>query len=87
MEPVTESLFSVMVPVLSVAKISIPPKSSIAERRLTTTPRRARLRAPREREKVMTTGRASGMTETARAIEKRVVSRNESMPLRARLVT
>ncbi|KKU41935.1 MAG: hypothetical protein UX56_C0014G0017 [Candidatus Azambacteria bacterium GW2011_GWD2_46_48] len=65
----TVSLFSVKVPVLSEQSTSMLPKSSMAERRLTTTLFFARRKAPRDKEKVVTTGSASGMTLTAKAIE------------------
>ena len=51
-------------------RTSILPKSSIADSRLTTTLFFASLKAPRDRENVVTSGSASGITVTARAIEK-----------------
>ena len=69
----TESLFSVIVPVLSVASTSIDPKSSMAESRLGTTCFFASTSAPRDSEIVVTRGSASGIAETVRAI---VNSRN-----------
>ncbi len=71
---VTVSLFSVMVPVLSVARISMPPKSSMADRRLTTTLCLARRRAPRDKQKVITRGSASGIAAVAKAMEKIIMS-------------
>ena len=70
-EMILESIILAMVrvPVLSVHKTSMPPKSSIADSRLTTTFFLARCSAPRVSEKVETTGRASGITATASAIE------------------
>ncbi len=66
----TVSLFSVIVPVLSVQRISILPRSSIADNLLTTTLCFASRNAPLENENVVTTGKASGITLIARAIAK-----------------
>ncbi len=59
-----------MVPVLSVQSRFTDPKSWTADSRLTITSFWAKRRAPREREKVSTRGRASGITDTARAMAK-----------------
>ena len=64
-------LFCVNVPVLSLQRISIDPKSSMADNLLTITCLFASLRAPIESEKVVTTGNASGITLTASATAKR----------------
>ena len=59
-----------IVPVLSVHKSSIAPKSCTEESRFTITCFSAKRSAPRESEKVITSGNASGITETASAIAK-----------------
>lgn len=58
--------FSVIVPVLSEHRISIPAIPSIAESLLTIASFRARTTAPTARETVRTAGKAVGMTATMR---------------------
>ena len=73
----TVNLFCVMVPVLSVHKTWILPRSSMDVKRLTTTPWLASFLALLERQKVVTTGKASGITPTVKAIAKIIKSTND----------
>ncbi len=76
--------FSVSVPVLSVQKTSTPPRSSTADSLFTMTLRLAKTRALWERAKVVTRGKASGITPTVRAIEKSKSSLRLKVPLRSK---
>src|SRR3989344_5079030 len=65
-----DNLFSVKVPVLSVQRISIFPKSSIADNLFTTTFSLAIFKLPRDKDNITIAGRASGKILTIKAIQK-----------------